>query len=212
MSATEPGQDCALCSRLRAFREVNKAVFPSYFNAPVPSFGLEDASLLIVGLAPGLKGANQTGRPFTGDASGDLLFDCLLKTGFAKGRYQKQNNDGLTLVDTMITNAIRCVPPENKPLGEELKNCRPFLLGQIGALENLKVILTLGTVAHTCTLQAFGLKPALYKFAHGASHDIGNDILLINSYHCSRYNVNTGVINADMLTDVMQQCRLALDS
>ena len=207
-----PPKDCALCPRLAAFREDNRSVHPAFFNAPVPSFGGLDARLLIVGLAPGLKGANRTGRPFTGDYAGDLLYQTLLCFGFAKGRYDKRPDDGLTLRDCRITNAVRCVPPENKPLGGEVRNCAPFLKGDIEAMPRLSIILTLGSVAHGAVLACLGLKKSAYRFAHGALHHLSESYLLANSYHCSRYNTNTGRLTEAMFHDVFADVRRHLDS
>lgn len=196
-----PDRNCDLCPRLRDFREENRLKFPDKFNAPVPSFGPENASLLIVGLAPGLRGANFTGRPFTGDYAGDLLYGTLLKFGLAKGIYKADPKDGLELIDTRITNAVRCLPPENKPIGEEINNCRPYLTGEVANLKNLKVILCLGLVSHNSVIKALGGKISAYKFGHNAVHDIGG-IKVIDSYHCSRYNTNTGRLTTDMFEDV----------
>lgn len=168
-----PDRDCPICPRLAAFREQCRAEFPGKFNAPVPSFGPEDASLLIVGLAPGMRGANFTGRPFTGDYAGDLLYETLLKFGLARGEYKADPNDGLELVNARITNAVRCLPPENKPVGAEINNCRPFLISEIENLKNLKVILCLGLISHNSVLKTLGARLADHKFIHGDVHDIG---------------------------------------
>jgi uracil-DNA glycosylase len=204
MNFTPPPHDCSLCPRLVGFREGNQVKFPDKFNAPVPPFGGLDAHLLIVGLAPGLQGANFSGRPFTGDYAGDLLYATLLKFGLAKGEYKERADDGLELVGVRITNAVRCVPPENKPLPAEEKTCRPFLVHEIAAMPNLKTILSLGLVSHNAVLKTFGLKAAAFKFAHGAVHDIGRGLRLLDSYHCSRYNTNTGRLTTEMFEDVFK--------
>ena len=196
---------CTKCPRLCAFIEENKKKFPSFYNAPVPSFGDEKAELLIVGLAPGLKGANQTGRPFTKDYAGDLLYPTLIKYGWAKGIYLAEPDDGLELTGALITNAVRCVPPQNKVLPAEIKACNDLLKEQIKALPHLRFILALGTIAHSAVLQAFDLKKNAYKFAHSASHLLPNEMILFNSYHCSRYNTNTGVLTTDMFEAVFDK-------
>ncbi|MBL4804389.1 MAG: uracil-DNA glycosylase [Alphaproteobacteria bacterium] len=204
MPFTPPPHDCPLCPRLVAFREANAAKFPDKHNAPVDPFGPLSASLLIVGLAPGLKGANFSGRPFTGDYAGDLLYATLIKTGRAKGTYQKHRDDGLELIDCRITNAVRCVPPENKPTTEEANTCRPFLIDEIEAMENLHTILSLGLISHNAVLKTFGLKQSAFKFGHGAKHQITEKITLLDSYHCSRYNTQTGRLTAEMFEDVFE--------
>ena len=196
-----PDRDCDYCPRLKDFREENRIKFPDKFNAPVPSFGPQDASLLIVGLAPGLRGANFTGRPFTGDYAGDLLYGTLLKFGLAKGEYKADPNDGLTLINSRITNAVRCLPPENKPIGAEINNCRPFLLSEIENLKNLKVVLCLGLVSHNSVIKTLGGKISAYKFTHGMTHDL-NNLKVVDSYHCSRYNTNTGRLTTEMFEEV----------
>jgi uracil-DNA glycosylase family 4 len=173
----------------------------------VDSFGPTDARLLIVGLAPGLRGANRTSRPFTGDYAGDLLYATLGRFGFARGDYDKREDDGLELVDCRITNGVRCVPPENKPIGAEITACRPFLVAEIEALPRLEVILALGTLAHATVLTALGEKRALWPFGHGAMHRIPGKVLVANSYHCSRYNTNTGRLTEAMFHDVFRDVR-----
>lgn len=205
-----PARDCPLCPRLARFREANRVQFPAYHNAPVPSFGTKDARLLVVGLAPGLHGANQTGRPFTGDYAGDLLYDTLLKFGFAKGTYCRDPEDGLRLVDCVVTNAVRCLPPENKPVGAEFNACRPYLVNTIDAMPRLQVIVALGTGAHGSTLAALGLRKAAYKFGHGAMHGLDDGLTLADSYHCSRYNTNTGRLTEAMFHDVFRSVRALL--
>lgn len=203
MTKVEPARDCGLCDRLADFRAANNANNPDWFNAPVPSFGPEDARLLIIGLAPGLKGANKTGRPFTGDYAGDLLYATLLKYGFARGNYDGRADDGLELNDCMITNAVRCVPPQNKPTGPEIATCRPYLAAQIAALPKLSFLLALGRIAHDSTLSAFGLRKASYRFGHGAAHSLDEQgLILIDSYHCSRYNTNTRRLTTAMFESV----------
>ncbi len=209
----EPPVDCPLCPRLVAFRDENTAKYPDFFNAPVPSFGPEDARLLIVGLAPGLKGANQTGRPFTGDYAGDLLYATLADFGFSTGTYDKHADDGLNLVDCMITNAVRCVPPQNKPIGQEVNACRPYLVARIAALPKLSHICALGSLAHNAVLSTFGLRKADYKFAHNARHELGDTgLVMVDSYHCSRYNTNTGRLTSEMFADVFRSIRNELDA
>ncbi len=197
-----PGLDCQLCPRLAAFRSANRGTHPAFFNAPVPSFGDGGAALLIVGLAPGLKGANRTGRPFTGDYAGDLLYDTLPKYGLAKGRYGRRADDGFQLVGCRITNAVRCVPPENKPLTEEIAACRGFLEAELSSLDELKAVLALGGIAHGAVLAALGLRKSRFRFAHGALHELPNGLLLADSYHCSRYNTNTGRLTVSMFEAV----------
>jgi len=198
-----PAPNCALCPRLVAYRADNAAQFPDWHNAPVPSFGAADAGLLIVGLAPGLRGANRTGRPFTGDYAGDLLYPTLLKFGLAAGTFGASADDGLRLVNCRITNAVRCVPPENKPTGAEARACRPFLVSEIAGMAKLKGLLALGKVAHDAVLTTLGLKLAAHKFAHGAVHDVGDGLWLADSYHCSRYNTNTGRLTTEMFEAVV---------
>lgn len=203
--------DCQICSRLVEFRETNKQKFPDFFNGAVPSFGSDDAQLLIVGLAPGLKGANWSGRPFTGDAAGDILYETLTEYGFASGTYKARSDDGLRLVDTMITNAVRCVPPQNKPLGGEITHCRPFLNARIKQLKGLKVIMALGRIAHESTLRSQQKKLADYPFKHCARHELDDGLVLIDSYHCSRYNLNTRRLTKPMFQDVFDAIDLELD-
>lgn len=203
-SPRPPGPDCPLCPRLVEYRNANRAAYPDWHNAPVASFGDPRARLLIVGLAPGLKGANRTGRPFTGDVAGDLLYPTLLKFGLAKGTFAADPGDGLELIDCRITNAVRCVPPQNKVTGPETAACRPFLVDEIDSMAGLRVIVALGGVAHGAVLSAFGEKKSAYKFAHGARFDLPNGLILKDSYHCSRYNTNTGRLTEEMFNDVFQ--------
>jgi uracil-DNA glycosylase family 4 len=207
--STEPDRDCPLCPRLAAFREATRAREAKWFNSPVPSFGDPDGRLLIVGLAPGLQGANRTGRPFTGDFAGDLLYATLLEYGFAKGIYQARPDDGLALIDCRISNAVRCVPPQNKPLPAEIKSCRPFLSATIETMPRLRAIVALGRVAHESTLKALGLRSSAAPFAHGAIHQAGVR-KLYDSYHCSRYNTNTGVLTPDMFRSVFAKVKADL--
>ena len=203
-----PDLTCSKCPRLLAFRQENKIKFPTYHNAPVESFGDIDASVLIVGLAPGLNGANQTGRPFTNDYAGDVLYPALKKFGFAEGNYQKCKDDGFELINARVTNSVRCVPPQNKVTGEEVKNCGIFLSQEIEAMAHLKIILTLGAVAHNAVLKVLGYPQSRFKFAHGAVHHLDkHHLLLLNSYHTSRYNINTGVLTIDMFEDIIRKLK-----
>lgn len=198
----EPDRDCRLCPRLVDFRGEWRARECAWFNAPVPTFGDRSARLLIVGLAPGLRGANRTGRPFTGDYAGDLLYQTLLDFGFAQGTYEARPDDGLRLIDTAITNAVRCVPPENKPTSSEIRTCQSFLRAAIAAMPHLSAVLTLGRIAHDSTARAFGRKPSAVPFGHGAVHRLEDGPTLYASYHCSRYNTNTGRLTAAMFRSV----------
>lgn len=201
-----PLKDCALCPRLVAFRENNKLKFPTYYNGPVPSFGPIEAEVLIVGLAPGLNGANQTARPFTNDYAGDVLYPILKKYGFAQGNYAKRKDDGFELLNIRVTNSVRCVPPQNKVIGDEVKTCGKFLIEEIWDMKNLKIILTLGSVAHNAVLGVLGYKKAAFKFAHGAVHKLPqHNLLMLNSYHTSRYNINTGVLTYEMFEEIVQK-------
>lgn len=213
MIAPEPPRDCGLCPRLADFRHANARAFPDWHNAPVDSFGDADARLLIVGLAPGLKGANRTGRPFTGDYAGDLLYATLSAFGFARGEYAAHAGDGLTLREAMITNAVRCVPPQNKPESHEAAACRPFLAARIAALPRLRAVVALGKIAHDNTLKALGLKLNAAAFAHGAVADLpgpNGPLRLFSSYHCSRYNTNTGRLTEAMFHAVFKDARAFL--
>ena len=202
-AAVAPGRDCARCPRLAAFRATQRQAHPDWFNAPVPSFGDPGAPLLIVGLAPGLRGANRSGRPFTGDFAGDLLYRSLLKYGFAAGSYGADPADGLVLRRARITNAVRCVPPQNRPEPDEIAACRPFLAAELAAMPQLRAILALGAIAHHAVLAAAGLKRAAYSFAHGAEHELPGGVLLADSYHCSRLNTNTGRLTPAMFEAVI---------
>jgi uracil-DNA glycosylase family 4 len=205
-----PSRDCALCPRLVTFRDAQRALHADWHNAPVPSFGGLDARLLIVGLAPGLKGANRTGRPFTGDFAGDLLYATLLEFGFARGQYAASADDGLALLDCRISNAARCVPPENKPLPAEIAACRPFLVTEIAAMKRLAVIVALGQIAHGAVLAALAQKKSAFPFRHGAVHSLATGLRLADSYHCSRYNTNTGKLTTAMFQSVFRELRQLL--
>ncbi len=207
----KPGRDCARCPRLVAFRKKNRAAHPDWFNAPVPSFGPVDARVLIVGLAPGLQGANRTGRPFTGDWAGDLLYETLGRYGFARGKYEERADDSLELVDCRITNGVRCVPPENKPTPAEIKTCRDFLSPTIAEMKKLRAIVTLGRIAHETTVRVLEGKLSAAEFSHGRKHALG-DFTVFSSYHCSRYNTNTGVLTPEMFRKVFAGVRAYLDS
>jgi uracil-DNA glycosylase family 4 len=198
-----PKHDCPSCPRLVAFRAKNRADFPDFHNGPVASFGGTEARLLIVGLAPGLKGANRTGRPFTGDYAGDLLYATLLKFGFAQGRYGADPDDGLALEGARITNAVRCVPPENKPTGAEVATCRPYLGSEIAGLKHLRAILALGGIAHGSVLAVFEKKLVAHPFGHGAEHELAPGLRLFDSYHCSRLNTNTGRLTRAMFERIV---------
>jgi uracil-DNA glycosylase family 4 len=208
--ATEPGRDCALCPRLEAFRQEWRRREPAWFNAPVPSFGPAAARLLIVGLAPGLQGANRTGRPFTGDYAGVLLYETLGRFGFARGVYGALIDDGLELIDARITNAVRCVPPENKPTPAEIRTCRAFLERTMAEMGNLRAIVALGRIAHDTATTALDVRRSAVPFAHGACHEVGK-MRLFDSYHCSRYNTNTGVLTTEMFRAVFARVREFLD-
>ena len=206
----KPGRDCPRCPRLADFRKMWRAKEPTWFNSPVPSSGPLGARLLIVGLAPGLQGANRTGRPFTGDYAGVLLYETLKKYGFARGDYGAHPDDGLELVDCRITNAVRCVPPENKPTPQEIKTCRDFLIPTIAEMEKLRAIVALGRIAHESTVRALGGKLSDAGFGHGDRHQLG-PLTLFSSYHCSRYNTNTGVLTPEMFRAVFKNVRNYLD-
>ncbi|MBZ8131896.1 uracil-DNA glycosylase [Afifella sp. IM 167] len=205
-TTTEPSADCPLCPRLAAFRQEWREKEPAWHNAPVPTFGAGDAPLLIVGLAPGLRGANRTGRPFTGDFAGDLLYATLIEYGFARGEYRADPEDGLTLTGAAITNAVRCVPPQNKPVGAEIATCRPFLSATIDANPKIAAVLALGRIAHDSVLRALGVRLRDAPFGHGAVHEL-DGLRLYDSYHCSRYNTNTGVLTEAMFRSVFARIR-----
>jgi uracil-DNA glycosylase family 4 len=210
LHAPEPSRDCPLCPRLAAFRAENRVLFPHWHNAPVPSWGDAVPRLLIVGLAPGLHGANRTGRPFTGDYAGVLLYRTLLKFGLASGSYDERPDDYLQLEGTMIVNAVRCVPPQNKPTPAEIGTCRSFLSAAIAAQPQARVFLALGRIAHDSLLPALGEKRSRYPFGHGAEHMLTDGRLLFDSYHCSRYNTNTGVLTQPMFEDVVGRAAAAI--
>ncbi|MEP3049484.1 MAG: uracil-DNA glycosylase [Roseibium sp.] len=204
----DPALDCKECPRLVEFRQEMQAAQPEWFNAPVPSFTSEAPRLLIVGLAPGMRGANATGRPFTGDYAGDLLYKTMLDYGFAEGQYLAHPDDGLVLKDAIITNAVRCLPPQNKPTGPEIKTCRPYLLSTLAAYPSISAVLALGRIAHETFLTALDMKRAQFPFAHGAQHELpGTELTLFDSYHCSRYNTNTRRLTEDMFRSVFDSVR-----
>ena len=205
-TACDAPADCPACPRLARFRAQNRLQAPGWHNSPVASFGDTSARLLIVGLAPGLQGANRTGRPFTGDWAGDLLYATLLEHGLAEGVYDERPDDGLRLIDAMITNAVRCVPPQNKPTPAEIATCRPFLAATVAAMPNLRAVVALGRVSHESILRTLGAKLSAFPFAHGAVHAMPRDakapLALFDSYHCSRYNTNTRVLTPEMFRAV----------
>jgi uracil-DNA glycosylase len=202
-----PPLDCTLCPRLAAFHGANRISHPSFHNARVAPFGAAGAPLLVVGLAPGLKGANRTGRPFTGDYAGDLLYPTLIKFGFARGVFDRRPDDGLELIGCRVTNAVRCVPPQNKPTTQEIHTCGQFLKSEIEAMTQLRAVLALGGIAHGAILSALGHRKSAYKFAHGARHELPGGLLLADSYHCSRYNTNTGRLTTEMFESVFAELR-----
>ena len=205
-----PDRDCPLCKRLVEFRLAARAKFPDWHNAPVPPFGPDEARLLIVGLAPGLQGANRTGRPFTGDYAGNLLYATLKEFGLARGDYQQRPDDTLQLVDCRISNAVKCVPPENKPTPEEIRICNRFLADELASLPKLKIVLALGSIAHDAVLVALGQKKSAAKFAHAARHALPRGLTMFDSYHCSRYNTNTGRLTTEMFRDVVGKAAAAI--
>ena len=215
LSSTEPSHDCAICPRLHDYIADYRGREPDWFNGPVPTFlppdGAKDVRLLVIGLAPGIRGANRTGRPFTGDYAGDLLYATLGKFGFAKGTYAARPDDGVTLIETAITNAVRCVPPQNKPVPAEINACRQFLTPTIGRFPRLSAIVTLGAIAHQSTVKAFGARLAAFPFKHGARHEIGGRVIL-PSYHCSRYNTNTGVLTPQMFEAIFESAKRELSN
>ncbi len=210
LGPAEPGRNCPLCPRLVAFREEWREREPTWHNAPVSTFGPDDARLLIVGLAPGLRGANRTGRPFTGDYAGVLLYQTMLAFGFARGTYDARPDDRLELVDAAISNGVRCVPPENKPLPVEINTCRQFLTATMATMTDVKAILCLGRIAHDTALAALGVKRSAAAFGHGARHEVGG-FALFDSFHCSRYNTNTGRLTEAMFRSVFAAVRRYLD-
>ena len=210
MAPARPGRNCPRCPRLVAFREHWRARQSGWFNAPVPPFGPREARLAVIGLAPGLRGANRTGRPFTGDFAGSLLYDTLRDYGFARGQYAARSDDGLDLIDCRIVNAVRCVPPENKPTPAEIANCRAFLKQDLADMPNLSAIVALGRIAHDSTIVTLGGRPAAAPFGHAATHRIG-DMAIFDSYHCSRQNTNTRRLTPEMFRAVFAQVRAFLD-
>ena len=204
----DPG--CRSCPRLAGFLDAVHGQYPDYYCKPVPPFGDEAARLLIVGLAPGMHGANRTGRPFTGDYAGILLYETLHKFGFSSAAVSQSAEDGLELTDCRITNAVKCLPPDNKPIGAEINTCNAFLANELNALADDSLVLALGGIAHRAVVKAFGLRQADYKFGHAATHELGR-IRMIDSYHCSRYNTNTGRLTAEMFEDVFAAARSMLD-
>jgi uracil-DNA glycosylase family 4 len=208
----EAPKDCPLCPRLVAYREENARAEPSWFNGAAPSFGDPAARLVVVGLAPGRNGANRTGRPFTGDYAGELLYGTLKKFGFAEGVYRADPNDGFRLIDAMITNAVRCAPPENKPTPGEIATCRQFLTARLSSLPRLRVILALGSIAHESVLRAHNVKPSAARFAHGAEAALPSGRTLISSYHCSRYNTQTRRLTTEMFENVMARAKALIEA
>jgi uracil-DNA glycosylase family 4 len=206
---TNPPHDCPRCPRLVGFRHDNQRAYPDFFNAPVPNWGDAEPGLMIVGLAPGLKGANRTGRPFTGDYAGDLLYATLEKFGLATGHYKQRPDDGLELQGVLIANAVRCVPPQNKPTPEEIKTCRVFLSNSI-EVHKPRAFLALGRIAHDSLLTTLGERKVSFPFAHGAEHRLTGGATLFDSYHCSRYNTNTGVLTTAMFEDVVGRAAKAI--
>jgi uracil-DNA glycosylase family 4 len=201
----EAPRDCPLCPRLVAFRQLQRAEHPDWWNAPVPAFGDPDAWLAIVGLAPGKQGANRTGRPFTGDYAGELLYATLLKFGLAKGEYRADPHDGLELKGAIILNAVKCLPPENKPIPEEIATCRTYFEAALANLPSVKVLVALGQIAHVAAARALGLPSSATKFGHGAETQAPDGRILLSSYHCSRYNQNTGRLDAAMFESMFER-------
>ncbi len=204
---TTPDPDCPACPRLVAFRREWREKEPDWFNAPVPTFISDNPRLLVVGLAPGVRGANRTGRPFTGDYAGDLLYETLIEFGFARGRFEARPDDGLQLVGAAITNAVRCVPPENKPTTVEIKTCLSFLKATMERYASCKAIVALGRIAHDAVLMAADQKRSQFPFSHGGRHQLGERFMLFDSYHCSRYNTNTRRLTPEMFRAVFREVR-----
>lgn len=211
----QPSPDCNFCPRLHDFLQKWRGLEPDWHNAPVPPFmpvgDADSVRLMIIGLAPGLRGANRTGRPFTGDYAGDLLYQTLKTYGFAQGQFEARPDDSLELLNTVIVNAVRCVPPENKPTSAEINQCRQFLTPMLQGFPKLKAIVTLGTIAHQSTVRALGEVAARHPFGHGKTTDI-NGLRIFSSYHCSRYNTNTGLLTPEMFEDVFSAVRSFLDA
>jgi uracil-DNA glycosylase family 4 len=210
-AVAQPDRNCGLCPRLAGYRAANRVANPHWFNAPVPSFGPVDARLLVVGLAPGVKGANRTGRPFTGDHAGLLLYGTLLRFGLAEGTYRAEPDDGVVLRDCRIANAVRCVPPANLPEPREVTTCNDFLRGELHGMPNLRIVLALGVTAHAAVLKASGLSPSRIRFVHGSIHALPDGLLLADSYHVSRYNTSTGRLTAEMFEAVVLAVRQRLE-
>jgi uracil-DNA glycosylase family 4 len=206
-----PAADCRLCPRLAAYRDENRAAHPDWFNAPVPSFGAIDARLLVAGMAPGVRGANRTGRPFTGDHAGMLLYSTLLHFGLATGTYVPEADNDIVLRDCRIANAVRCVPPANLPEPLEVTTCNRFLTAELQAMGRLRAVLALGVLAHAAVLKACGIPPTRIRFRHGDIHVLPDGLLLADSYHVSRYNTNTGRLTEAMFHDVVQRLLQRLD-
>ncbi|HEY2133069.1 MAG TPA: uracil-DNA glycosylase [Acetobacteraceae bacterium] len=206
-----PPRDCPACPRLVAYREANRAANPDWFNGPVPSFGPAEARLLVVGMAPGVKGANRTGRPFTGDHAGVLLYETLLRFGLAAGEYRAEPEDGLTLIDTRIANAVRCVPPANLPEPKEVTTCNRYLVGELHGMPRLKAVLALGVLAHAAVLKACGIPPTRIRFSHGVMHELPDGLILANSYHVSRYNTSTKRLTPEMFEAVVLSLKQRLN-
>jgi uracil-DNA glycosylase family 4 len=211
--ANTPGHDCPLCPRLVAYRAENRAAHPDWFNAPVPSFGAVDAPILIVGLAPGVRGANRTGRPFTGDHAGLLLYATLANFGLSAGEYRAVPDDGLQLIRCRVVNAVRCVPPANLPQPSEVTTCNQFLTSEIRSMPELKAVLALGVLAHAAVLKSCGIPASRFRFRHGAIHTLPDGLLLADSYHVSRYNTSTGRLTEPMfqqaILNLLQQLSIA---
>lgn len=212
MPGRDPERNCPLCARLVAFRLEQRRAEPVWHNAPVPTFGDLAGRLLIVGLAPGRAGANRTGRPFTGDYAGTLLYSALAKAGLANDRFDARTDDGLVLVDCAVTNAVRCVPPQNKPTGPEIRTCSPFLAATVAAMTRLEVVLALGRIAHDAVVRTLGGRLSAHPFAHGTVHSTTSGVAVADSYHPSRYNVNTGVLTAAMFDAVLEGVRRRIDA
>ena len=207
----EAPRDCPLCPRLVRFRHECRAEFPDWWNAPVPAFGDPGAWLAVVGLAPGKQGANRTGRPFTGDYAGELLYATLLKYGLAEGEYRADRADGLRLTGAVILNAVKCLPPANKPIPEEIATCRNYLEASFAALPTVRMVVALGQIAHAAACRALGLRPGAAKFAHGSEYMAADGRVLLSSYHCSRYNQNTRKLDAPMFESVFERACAARD-
>ncbi len=207
-----PSDNCQICPRLAKYRADNKQKYPDFFNAPVPGFGDENGALAIVGLAPGVKGANRTGRAFTGDYAGALLYSTLLKFDFASGEFKADINDNITLHNCRIINAVRCVPPQNKPETQEIINCNSFLAMELAEMAQLKIILALGRIAHQSVLRLYKIPLSKLPFAHGAIHQINDRHVLLDSYHCSRYNTQTKRLTEQQFCDIFLQAQKLLDN